>query len=176
MNHLRVAPADSRRRKASASLEQRELAGDLAGMIHSRRRKASASLELFHSAKLARLGSIIPDAERRLPHWSIVAPRKEDTKRFDSRRRKASASLEQRERLARRGVPEKFQTPKGVCLIGASPITRVKRGLRNSRRRKASASLERIRSRSRSCSRSSIPDAERRLPHWSMRMPVLANA
>ena len=62
----------------------------------------------------------IPDAERRLPHWSVVSSAMLPPHLSDSRRRKASASLERRifRRRSRRSSA-RFQTPKGVCLIGA---------------------------------------------------------
>ena len=85
----------------------------------------------------------IPDAERRLPHWSTdVFPNLLSAFHY-SRRRKASASLEPRRSITAWAFGSSFQTPKGVCLIGAAGA---KPGAASGRR---------------------IPDAERRLPHWS---------
>ena len=112
----------------------------------------------------------------------------------DSRRRKASASLEQGFFLMDKALIDKFQTPKGVCLIGATRFGAIRDTLRGipdaerrlphwspilslsgrwwrdySRRRKASASLEPGSAEGRRQREAKIPDAERRLPHWSVR-------
>ena len=136
--------AYSRRRKASASLEQRFAGGVQRGGENSRRRKASASLEQQGRSAPPREAHRIPDAERRLPHWSTTVKTQVKGQFRDSRRRKASASLERHRRPSPAPDIRRFQTPKGVCLIG-SPCSATRRGRRtgNSRRRKASASLER---------------------------------
>ena len=87
---------------------------------HSRRRKASASLE---------------HGKRESGGWRFS----------DSRRRKVSASLELDGGEVRLRLLEQFQTPKGVCLIGARPNAPRSSEFMHSRRRKASASLEPIR-------------------------------
>ena len=65
-------------------------------------------------------GREIPDAERRLPHWSAFADLALNLLDPHSRRRKASASLELVDGVAKPALCWQFQTPKGVCLIGAS--------------------------------------------------------
>ena len=111
----------------------------------------------------------IPDAERRLPHWSAMERTALVNHYNHSRRRKASASLEHvyvgldqwgymhsRRRKASASLEpwrtlrtwlttvHGFQTPKGVCLIGAVLRVHAPRlCCAHSRRRKASASLER---------------------------------
>ena len=86
---------------------------------------------------------LIPDAERRLPHWSAFRQLADRATQSNSRRRKASASLERMRGRRTLGFTGRFQTPKGVCLIGAwisgYPLSFFRH----------------------------IPDAERRLPHWS---------
>ena len=111
----------------------------------------------------------IPDAERRLPHWSRLNRNFMFPPFSHSRRRKASASLEP---MMLSPITERkcgFQTPKGVCLIGAAPSAAAtcRASASHSRRRKASASLEHLRSRRVRQRAQGIPDAERRLPHWS---------
>ena len=115
----------------------------------------------------------IPDAKRRLPHWSSIP------------------------RAPFPDQPYSFQTPKGVCLIGvlmgvwgeahASDSRRQKasaslecprdprpRNLReHSRRQKASASLEFAQIAADVIPNTPIPDAKRRLPHWSFRRASL---
>ena len=115
-----AATPHSRRRKASASLEPQPNDCACPRKPNSRRRKASASLELRRPSR-GRLGR----------------------RRNNSRRRKASASLEHRPLPLGNARNRKFQTPKGVCLIGAFAPADFPRPLKK------------------------IPDAERRLPHWS---------
>ena len=62
----------------------------------------------------------IPDAERRLPHWSQIVLKSKVIRFYYSRRRKASASLEHHSTAFYLGGQVLFQTPKGVCLIGAA--------------------------------------------------------
>ena len=112
--------------------------------VNSRRRKASASLERLRARRRLAEQAPIPDAERRLPHWSAsAAEQKAATRRIpdaerrlphwsvkprisamrpssNSRRRKASASLERAGLSRAVSPPRLFQTPKGVCLIGAA--------------------------------------------------------
>ena len=64
-------------------------------------------------------------------------------------------------------VTGEFQTPKGVCLIGASLTARCipsTAGIPDAERRLPHWSTSRI---VRDCRLPDIPDAERRLPHWS---------
>ena len=120
------AADDSRRRKASASLEPDSEGAGRARISHSRRRKASASLEQRAGSRRRNRGA-------------------------HSRRRKASASLELGQPASCSRSLCKFQTPKGVCLIGAARLRR------------------------RLPRRTEIPDAERRLPHWSGHLRALRN-
>ena len=109
----------------------------------------------------------IPDAERRLPHWSVVAPFADSRELENSRRRKASASLEH---VSGRGLhrrPAVFQTPKGVCLIGAPQLQPfpARHGLFQTPKGVCLIGADGVGVRADSLAL--IPDAERRLPHWS---------
>ena len=156
---------DAKRRLPHWSGSRRGEAVDYAILIPDAKRR----LPHWSEAASCRAGreASIPDAKRRLPHWSLgvgVNRRRVDA---DSRRQKASASLEfLRSRTALSAILT-FQTPKGVCLIGVFRMRGSRRAAScDSRRQKASASLE-------YCLFAGvsgplrIPDAKRRLPHWS---------
>ena len=133
---------DSRRRKASASLELRSLPH-----APTRCRIPDAERRLPHwSARPYQVEEdveLIPDAERRLPHWSTEQRAGFGDVRPYSRRRKASASLEHANRS--RGVQPPTNSRRRKASASLEPYWRRRRRARtmNSRRRKASASLER---------------------------------
>ena len=188
---------DSRRRKASASLEHFLVRGGLNGAALFQTPKGVCLIGAFGRMEERLLLPRIPDAERRLPHWSGRGGRAQFGWRglFQTPKGVCLIGAVNPAHLFAASHAA-FQTPKGVCLIGASLSISSSRSTPHSRRRKASASLERLSPRSAaiSCSDSRrrkasaslerqdaehrdrravrIPDAERRLPHWSTTCPA----
>ena len=164
-----ATPAHSRRQKASASLAHFGGGFLSARREHSRRQKASASLALELALRPVRR-LLIPDAKRRLPHWSPGC---------SPRRRTSSAIPDAKRRLPHWSAPYGYHLAKKTMILDAkrrlphwSVFAEVDLDGRDchSRRQKASASLEGRACRRLCSARLRIPDAERRLPHWRLGM------
>ena len=117
--------------------------------------------------------SPIPDAKRRLPHWRDMVKGGIDAGLGDSRRQKASASLEGHRPRPDGRADGAFQTPKGVCLIGGNVGLTSLKSARPFQTPKGvcliggSETIPEGRKLSpRGQGLREIPDAKRRLPHW----------
>ena len=199
--HWRLCVARARAAESGIPDAKRRLPHWSALFIGSPSRKASipdAKRRLPHWSGSARQDSQpalpIPDAKRRLPHWSLLGAVHIGAALTNSRRQKASASLEcvipffgrVKEGIipdAKRRLPHwsykrdsafltpigAFQTPKGVCLIGVSSVVLSYQSadpIPDAKRRLPHWSAFAVGGLSLS-QESEIPDAKRRLPHWS---------